>query len=232
MAQTDAGAAPPSKGGSKAFHPSWAWATPPAALPSELLRLTGSLWALAQAALGIAGSYVHRGAAPGPRLRAVNEAEAEAVQGDAARHGRVCRPPCLLTSRRAGSRGTWPSLSPPEPWCWGPWLPTHWSPRPSPLPGRQPSGSPAHQTPSTWHLPEETRPESSAQMQPDTQQWRPHRAAGRVAEGQGLSLSMGPGRWGVGSPQDHTLQGADRAPSPPPSVPLPSLNAAPQVPTF
>lgn len=107
VAQTDVEAAPSLQGWLKGLPPILGWATPLTALPSELLRLTGSLWALAQAALGIAGSYVHRGAAPGPQLRAVNKAKAEATQGDTARHSvaTTCPAPSPAEGLEVGKLG-------------------------------------------------------------------------------------------------------------------------------
>lgn len=46
--------------------------------------LTGSLWALVQASLGVATASVHRGAAPRTRLRAVDRANTEPEPGDLA----------------------------------------------------------------------------------------------------------------------------------------------------
>lgn len=61
--------------------------------------------------------------------------------------GPLTPPSARLTNRKAGSRRTWPSLSPLEQRCWGSRLPTHWNPRPAPLlgPGWQPWESLAHQ---------------------------------------------------------------------------------------
>lgn len=128
----------------------------PLPCPHPLL-LTASLRALGPAALGIAVTCVHWGAAPGPRLRAADEDNAEPAPGRPRPQGRPQSP--HLTSRKAGSQQTWPSLSPPELRRWGDWPPTHWSPRPPPLPGLglRPASSPAHQIPSRRHLLGETQ---------------------------------------------------------------------------
>lgn len=108
------------------------------ALPSGLRLLTGPLWALVQAVLGIAKAGVHWGAAAGPRLGAADETRLSPRRGHTAPRADASPPSQPLTSRKAGSRQTWPSLSPPEPGRRGCWLPTHWNPRPLPLRGPRP----------------------------------------------------------------------------------------------
>lgn len=79
---------------------------PPRLLCPRRPPLTGSLWALVQASLGVAMTSVHWGAAPWPRLRAVDKADAEPKPGGLASGSwaRPTPPSAHLTNRKAGSR--------------------------------------------------------------------------------------------------------------------------------
>lgn len=104
-----------------ATHPGTGRTTP---VPGAPRLLTGSLWALAQATLGIAEACVHGGAAPGSRLGAVDEAEAEPTPGTCCPtvDKAASQPPSLPAERlevgKLGpafllqGRGTWGAGSP------------------------------------------------------------------------------------------------------------------------